>query len=240
KTEERDGSRFTLLHALGEKDPFDLTRAVERLDTSLKGYYYWWALRGEALPVPKNRIVSVLTPLDDFSRVKKEVSSASVISDSFHAQQHGLTVFSAKRDDAQFRELKRATSGLATSGYNLDTILYMDKNKGLPRKVSLNSAEAHRARVQALLLKVLQKEWHRNAATHEVSRELVFASGLLPRNVRTPEWLLFGMGSFFESPLQSPRYGFGAPSTYYQPRFEDYLKTGKYGDMTGDNAAKAQ
>ena len=38
------------------------------------------------------------------------------------------------------------------------------------------------------------------------------ASGLLPRNVAVPEWLLFGMGSFFETPLQSPWAGIGAPS----------------------------
>jgi hypothetical protein len=240
KAEERAGSRFTLLHTIDEKDPFDLKRAVERLDLSLKGYYYWWALRGEALPLPANRIVSVLTPLDDFKRVRGEVSAGPVISDSFHAPLQALTVFSQSRDDAQYKELFRATAGLRTGGYNLDTILYMDKNRGLPRTVKSTSEEAHKARVQALLLKVLKEEWLRNAATHEVSRELVYSSGLLPRDVHAPEWLLFGMGSFFEAPLQSPRYGFGSPNTYYLPRFEGYLKSGKYGDMAGENEKKAQ
>ena len=46
-------------------------------------------------------------------------------------------------------------------------------------------------------------------------------TGLLPANVAAPEWVLFGMGSFFETPPESPWGGPGAPSFYYLPRFKE-------------------
>jgi hypothetical protein len=58
--------------------------------------------------------------------------------------------------------------------------------------------------------------------SHEASRQLSFASGLLPSKVNVPEWLQFGMGSFFETPLQSPWPTVGAPNPYWLPRFKEF------------------
>src|SRR5262249_23280953 len=38
----------------------ELTAQWTRLEDSFRGYYYWWALRGVALPVPKDRLVAIL------------------------------------------------------------------------------------------------------------------------------------------------------------------------------------
>jgi hypothetical protein len=73
----------------------------------------------------------------------------------------------------------------------------------------------------ALMLRALEKEAELATISHDASRQLLFASGLLPRNVAVPEWILFGMGSFFETPLQSPWPSMGAPSAYYLPRWTE-------------------
>ncbi len=89
-----------------------------------------------------------------------------------------------------------------------------------------------------LLLKALENEWDQTNTTHETSRQLLFASGLLPRNVNVPEWILFGMGSFFETPLQSPWASTCVPSPYWMPRFKDYVKAKKYESSERDTMIK--
>src|SRR6185437_3746673 len=84
--------------------------------------------------------------------------------------------------------------------------------------VIVNIAEAQ---MLSLMLKALEQEAELATVSHEVSRQLLFASGLLPRNVAVPEWALFGVGSFFETPLQSPWPTIGAPSPYYLPRWRE-------------------
>jgi hypothetical protein len=41
------------------------------------------------------------------------------------------------------------------------------------------------------------------AVSYETTRQLVAATDLLPRNVEAPRWLLFGLGSFFQTPVGS-------------------------------------
>ena len=82
-----------------------------------------------------------------------------------------------------------------------------------------------------MLMKALEDEWEATAMSNEVARQLMFASKLVPTNVTIPEWVQFGMGSFFETPLQSPFGGPGSASPYWLPRFKEYIdpKAKKYG-----------
>ncbi len=80
----------------------------------------------------------------------------------------------------------------------------------------------------ALLMKALEDESERAGVTNDASRQLLFASGLLPRGVAVPEWLQFGMGSFFETPEHSPWPTPAGPSTLYLPAFREELKGKKF------------
>jgi len=62
---------------------------------------------------------------------------------------------------------------------------------------------------------------------HDASREMLYTAGQLPRNVSAPEWILFGMGSFFEFPTESPWGGPGGANAYYLPRFKDLQRRNK-------------
>jgi hypothetical protein len=55
--------------------------------------------------------------------------------------------------------------------------------------------------------------------SYETTRQLIAATGLLPRNVEAPHWLLFGLGSFFQTPEGSWWAEVGMTSDKY---FHDY------------------
>jgi hypothetical protein len=65
------------------------------------------------------------------------------------------------------------------------------------------------------MVRSLEAESETATVTHEVPRQLLSAIGLSPRNVIPPEWLQFGMGSFFETAKHSPWGGAGGPNWVY-------------------------
>jgi hypothetical protein len=81
------------------------------------------------------------------------------------------------------------------------------------------------------------------SVTHEGTRQLIAAAGLrpgtvlLPRGVAAPEWIQFGMGSFFETPEGAPWAGTGAPSWTYLVAY-DVMQTGDKLDKPEDAIKK--
>src|SRR5262249_28836016 len=65
---------------------------------------------------------------------------------------------------------------------------------------------------KALFLKALEIDSDRATISHDATRQLLTAAGLVPRNVAVPEWVQFGMGSFFETAKGSPWPGIGVPN----------------------------
>jgi hypothetical protein len=76
----------------------------------------------------------------------------------------------------------------------------------------------------ALLMRVMEDDAELAAVSHDGTRQLLYASGLLPRGVAAPEWAQFGLGSFFETPVGSPWMSPGAPSFVYLPVFKEMVK----------------
>jgi hypothetical protein len=60
-----------------------------------------------------------------------------------------------------------------------------------------------------------------------ITRQLMYASGLLPPAVSAPEWLGFGMASFFATSPGSPWPTVGLPSFLYGPLFKDLVAAKK-------------
>jgi hypothetical protein len=71
-----------------------------------------------------------------------------------------------------------------------------------------------RAYCQTLTIteKLIDDDQVRATCTSEGSRQLLFASGILPRHVHTPEWIAQGMSAFFETATGAPYLEFGAPN----------------------------
>src|SRR5207253_6658106 len=83
-----------------------------------------------------------------------------------------------------------------------------------------------RAQTLTLVLKAMEEDGKRATVTHEGTRQLIAALGLLPRSVEAPQWIDFGMASFFETPKGSYWWGAGAPNMTYLVNFKlwDYNK----------------
>jgi hypothetical protein len=232
KVIQKPENHFTLLHSFASDEVPEVKAKLERLDRTLRGIYYWWAMqdKGGVLPLPKQRLVSVLTDRgEDFNRLKKQFATGPVISDSFLARREGVAVFSTRRGDEHYEKMEASSEDFWKEGFNRVTILRGTRGLGMPRNKT--EEDAYAPRLSALMLRALEHEWEENATTHEVGRKLPFALGMIAPKVHAPEWIQFGMGSLFERPLQSPWGGIGVANSYYLPRFREALKEGKYGQV---------
>jgi len=235
-TPPTDKHHYVLLHdAEGLTDP---AAHLDRLENSFRAYYYWWVLNGVALPVPTHPLVAVVAEKeDDFKRLQKHLNASPVLTDSFFARREGLAVYAAKRNDQPYQTLKVMAAPYWQKDFNPQGLLTGKLKAGLPKGIR-DLSEADEPRLMAVLLRAMELEWEATAVSHETARQLLFASGLLPANVAVPEWLQFGLGSFFESPLQSPWGGTGAPSGYWLPRYKELRKDNKLGKTPYESLVK--
>jgi hypothetical protein len=225
---------YLLMHNLSDT-AVEIKSHSEHLENAFRGFYYWFALRGIALPVPPNRQVVVLTSkTDDFELLRKILTAGPVVVDGFFARREDLVVMHSQRQDDPYKALSTFWENWKSKGYQRYEILQSTNNQGRPKngvpqnvkeQLALGDVTAlvsiAEAQMLALMLKALEQEAELATVSHNASRQLLFASGLLPRNVAVPEWILFGMGSFFETPLQSPWPTIGTPSPYYLPRWRE-------------------
>ena len=77
--------------------------------------------------------------------------------------------------------------------------------------------------------KAMDEESIRATISHEGVRQLTAAAGLLPRTVAAPEWVQFGMASFFETPHRALWSGTGALSWLHLHKFKTLAKDKKTG-----------
>src|SRR5207244_1590368 len=108
---------------------------------------------------------------------------------SFFARRENLAVFSAERLDQSYEALSKQSDELWKE---------FDRDKALQGKTPSRSAydRAVTAQTMSLMLKALEDEAELAAVSHEGTRQILTASGLLPRNLHAPEWAQAGLGSF--------------------------------------------
>lgn len=225
---------YLIVHNSANDTAVEIKTHADHLENAFRGFYYWFALRGIALTVPQNRQVVVLTSkTSDFEQLRKILTSGPIVVDGFFARREILPVMHSQRQDDPYKALNTFWDNWKGKGYDRFELLH-GGNNGMPKsgipanaKVGISAGDAAslvqvaEAQMLSLMLKALEQEAELATVSHEASRQLLFASGLLPRNVAVPEWLLFGVGSFFETPLQSPWPTIGAPSPYYLPRWRE-------------------
>jgi hypothetical protein len=228
KVTEDDTHHYAIVHDSATSGLIEVQSHLELLENSFRGFYYWFALKGIALPVPKQRLVAVVTSREkDFKHFQKILTSSPVVVDGFFARRENLAVMASKRQDDTYEQLEKYWKNFEDKGYRKTDILSGRTNVGYPSGAhTTQPVTVHEARMVALMLKALEREAELATVSHEASRQLVFSTGLLPRNVAAPEWLMFGLGSFFETPLQSPWAGIAAPSSYYLPRWHELKAKG--------------
>jgi hypothetical protein len=226
---------YTLIHNAANETAAEIQTHAEHLENSFRGFYYWFVLREQETDpkkmkvpaVPRNRQVIVLTAKeDDFEQLRKILTPGPIVVDGFFARRENLTVMHSQRQDDTYRALSTFWENWKAKGFQRQDLLAgKGKLSGAPQSMKLEGdagwVKTMEAQMLALMLKALEQEAELATVSHESSRQLLFASGLLPHNVAVPEWVLFGMGSFFETSLQSPWQTIGAPSPYYLPRWRE-------------------
>jgi hypothetical protein len=231
----RPNDHYVVYHQSASDDSPELVARLDRLEQNFRSFYYWFALKGISLPMPTERQTAVITggskENDDFNGLHTMLTSSPVISDGFIARRENLSVFSARRLDDPYRVLDELAKPLWVTGMNRNEILKATP-RGFPREKILS------AQMMALLLKVMETDSERTGISHDATRQLVYGAGLLPRNVITPEWIQYGMGSFFETPLGSPWTSTGAPNMEHLPNFKDYLKLKRLEKTSSDTIRK--
>jgi len=236
-------------YALLYKDatPEDVTSRLKRLEDTYRAFFYWFALKGHALRMPERRLLAVLvSQKPEFERQHQIFDDVPLVADGFFARRDNLVVMSNERLDEAYESLKKSTSSLWIT-YDRSKLLKAQGRVAIPQAAPLASElQWAKAQTLALVLRALDEESEIATTTYEGTRQLLAATGtkpgstLLPRAVEVPQWVEFGMGSFFGTPKGAPWQGIACPSPTVLEQYK-YLENYKqaYGRGKLDKAPVA-
>jgi hypothetical protein len=212
---------YTLLYDV--PSDAEAERRAKRLEDNFKGFFYWFALRGNAVPVPDRRLVAVLVQSKRaFEQKHRDIfPEVPVAADGFYDRRDNLAVFSSEQLDPAAEALKKRVDFLMQNPrWSPDALLH---GKGLPRAAGVAQVyEWTVAQTVMLLHTASEEQAEQTSVTHEGTRQLIAAAGLLPRAVEAPRWVDFGTASFFEAPKVALWPGVGAPNLPYLFNFKKW------------------
>jgi Protein of unknown function (DUF1570) len=217
---------FVLLHnASGSSTPPEVAVFLKRLEDHYRGFFYWFASRGQSVPMPQQKLIAVLiSKPEEFAAERAVFDNPPLTADGFCARQENLAIFCAVPVDQAYEALSRATRDLWLSGWSREGLLRGEVNKGAPR--GAQPAEQVKNQMVALLLKALEEESTIASVSHVGTVQLAVAAGLLPRHVEEPEWIRYGIGSYAETPKGAYWNGIGAPSWKHLVRWKLWDEAG--------------
>jgi hypothetical protein len=223
----------------GVTPPPEVEQRKKLLEQHMRAFYRWFAIKGKALPVPEEKLVAVqVHDESSFKAQRSSVEAVQFVSDGFFARRDNIAVFCSQRLDEAYQMFARITSN-HWKDWNRLELLDGKTVRGLTSQIKQKYNNDSRAflndyrRMQtiALLEKALQEEAEVAAVSHEGTRQLLVATGLVGRNVQMPEWIQFGLASLFETPkgpfvgldgTAQVAYwpGYGGPSWAYLRQFK--------------------
>jgi hypothetical protein len=191
---------YAVIYTAASPNPPEVQSRLAALENHMRGFYYWFALRGNALPVPPDKMVAVLlAEPSEFRKQRAVVEDEPLVTDGFYAHRDHICVFSAQRLDTPFQVFEKQVHPLWASG-SYDKAKLLDGTEKRRTNITPNPAEFQRVMTLALLERALADEAERAAVTHEGTRQLLVATGLIPRTVVVPQWAEFGSAAVFETP----------------------------------------
>jgi hypothetical protein len=194
--------------------PPDAISRLDRLEKNYQQFFYWFALRGKTPPMPDRRLIAFLveSPVE-FQKYYAACDKVLMAADGFFVRRDNIIVLSTERLDEQAVTFNAHIKSLFQAGWNPKNLL-----KGI-RPAGKLVEEVDYAQTMALVQKVLQEEAEVAAVSHEGTRQLLAATGLLPRTVSLPEWVQYGLPSVWDTCKYDPVLrtgafwqGFGLPS----------------------------
>src|SRR5439155_3891019 len=93
---------YTLVHN-STNQAVEVQSRLGKLEQAYHTFYYWFALKGHALPVPDSRLVAILADNDnDFKQQHLMFDSVPLVADGFYARRDNLAVFAPRRMDEPY------------------------------------------------------------------------------------------------------------------------------------------
>jgi len=219
---------YSLFYNSPVSNPPEVQSRLALLEANMKGVYFWFAMKGIALPIPADKLVCILLDQPtEFKNYRAILEDEPLVADSFYAQRDNICVFSKERLDGPFTAFTKQTQPIYQSGMDRQALL----DGTAKRKASMSIPDMARYQTLALLERSLEEEGDRAAVSHDGTRQILVAAGVIPRTVVVPQWTMFGLAAFFETPkgpfpgapidAQVAFYpGIGAPSWAYLRPFK--------------------
>src|SRR5262249_22449207 len=143
----------------------DHKHRLELLEQNMKAFYYWFALKGQQLAMPDQKLVVVMFDQPDQFIVQRElIEDEPMSTDGFFSARDNVVVFSSQRLDGPGALFARQMQGRYQDGWDEDTLL---QGKGASRKAQVPLDEQYRMQTLALLNRALREESERAAVSHE-------------------------------------------------------------------------
>jgi hypothetical protein len=237
---------YTVLSNVPSTRNEGLLRRLGLMEETYEKFYYWFALHNvETMPpVPERRLMAVIVAdPKEFAEKQKAWGSLPLIGDGFLPRRDNVMVLSAEHLDDNFALLKKNNQEIVKKRSRKDlvsgsiwpegtykTIKGRIVPQDLPRfmkdkEIWDDAAAISYMQTLVLVEKILATEAERATISHEATRQLLFATGMLPRNVEVPEWIQYGLASFFETPQGSFYPSVGLPSWTNLIDFKYHRKT---------------
>jgi hypothetical protein len=209
-----------------KSDAPEVENRLKRLEENYRAFFYWFALKGKALPVPDQRLVAILVDKpEEYQDYRKAFDNIVSADDGFYARRENLVFFSATPLDEGYDALDKSMKDLWQGKWKRSALLDGSYTRGVDPQA--DAVTIVRNQVKTLLLQALESESELAAVSHDGTLQLASVTGLVPRAVSAPEWVQFGTGSFFETPKGAWWQGTGAPSHIYLKKFKDWEKNKK-------------
>jgi hypothetical protein len=219
---------YSLLYNTPVSDPPEVRQRLASLEENMRAVYFWFALKGQVLKMPEEKLVAVLISDASEFGLQQDLQDEPLVADSFFSARDNVVVFCSQRLDAPSRAFSRQMQAYYQEGWDRAGLL---QGKSAAKLAGKSPAEQARMATLALLDKALEDESERASVTHDGTRQLFVGAGLQRTNVVMPDWVQFGMASVMETP-KSPCYGpvevrapfwtgYCAPSWAYARAFRD-------------------
>jgi Protein of unknown function (DUF1570) len=227
-----EGGHYGLLtKSEGPQHQAALKRRLARFEDAFDAFFYWFALQ-ESAPqpaMPRHRLYAVLVDAkEDFQRLHADWGSQPMVADGFTPRRNNLIIVAARRLDENFTTFdKNAQMLLGNVKIHRDDLVsgaVWDRAEAKGNIAAMSGIQ-----VIALMQKALEEEGEKASISHEAARQLLYATGMLPRLVNVPEWAQFGLASYFDTPHGALYGGVGLPSWSNLVSFKYFRKTNKLG-----------
>lgn len=185
----------------------EVFRRSTQLNDNFTAFFMWHATRGVSMPVPEKSLVVVLAAdIDQVAHLRFGLDGLVPHADAFYAPDHNIVVLAPQRLDGVGQTFLRQTNHLFSKGLNRDELTAgkFPKLDSTGEKGS-KPDEVARATTFAVVEKLVLDEAELAAVSREGSNQLLFTTGLLPKNVTLPNWLTQGAANFYTRP-RGPAY----------------------------------